>query len=128
MWFQFMRQMPATDFKVKSLTAKNVLGTRTRSQPPVLELEVNHLYSYSKILKASTRYSYSKVEYSTPSPVYSFHNANSLTLKTVCLKSVYCDNLLAIVYRDNSLAITKYITEAISAIHESKFLSDNDNR
>ena len=68
-WFQFMQQMPATDFKGLSLGAKNVLGTRTRRQTPVLVLEVNHRYSYSflKILKASTRYSYSKVEYSTPS-------------------------------------------------------------
>ena len=50
-WFQFMQQMPATDFKVLSLTAKNVLGTCTQSQPPVLvlALEVNHQYSYSKV-------------------------------------------------------------------------------
>ena len=33
----------------------------------VLVLEVNHQYSYSKILTASTGYSYAKVEYSTPS-------------------------------------------------------------
>ena len=33
----------------------------------ILVLEANHQYSYSKILKASTRYSYSNVEYSTPS-------------------------------------------------------------
>ena len=51
-----MQQMPATDFKVKSWTAKNVLV-----------LEANHQYAYKKILKASTRYSYSKVENSTPS-------------------------------------------------------------
>ena len=40
-WFQFMQQMPATDFKVQSLTAKNViaLGTRIRNQLPVLVLE-----------------------------------------------------------------------------------------
>ena len=42
-----MQLMPATDFKVLSLTAKNVLGTRTQSQPQVLE--VNHKYSKSAI-------------------------------------------------------------------------------
>ena len=44
-----MQQMPATDFKVLSLTAKNVLGTRTRSQPTVLVLleESQGKYSYS---------------------------------------------------------------------------------
>ena len=57
-----MQQMPATDFKVLSLTAKNqnelgtrtrACNTRTRSQPPVLVLEDSQgKYSYSSACQA----------------------------------------------------------------------------
>ena len=70
----------------------------------ILVLEANHQYSYSKILKASTRYSYSylKVEYLTPSlPIFMFKMFTTfrdpLILKVSRLVSVSARSCLGLV-------------------------------